>query len=130
MTTAQEIVDNAKAAKPKAKAKAKAHDNGLNASISEAQLALQSNRQAIIAKAIADQDAEDKTLYFNARLAASQNNVAFFESIDYQDLSLRAAKKTANILRPTQTPLQLASSEVVIYPKASDWLDQLDGDDE
>ena len=117
---------------PKKPVESTAHDTGLNASIEEAQMILQANRQAIIAKGIADQNAEDKNLYFNSRVATSQNNVAFFESIGYGDLSVRAAKKTANILRPAQATLQLAASaesEVVIYPNASDWLDQLDGDE-
>lgn len=138
--TPEEIANNAKTTctkPPRNTGKKKpvastAHDTNLNASIDEAQLALQANRQAIIEKAIADQDAEDKTLYFNARLATSQNNVQFFQSIGYADLSNRAAKKTANILRPAQATLQLAASaasEVVIYPNASDWLDQLDGDE-
>jgi hypothetical protein len=143
--TPEQIADNARANKatkpPKNTGKGKTkppaastvHDDGLELSVLEAQTALQVNRQAIIAKAIADQNAEDKTLYFNARLATSQNNVAFFESIDYQNLSGRSAKKTAHILNPVQPQQrQLAaasdSQETIPAYSVDEFLDGLDLD--
>lgn len=112
------------------------HDNALDLSVAEAQAILRANDDAIIAKAISDQEASDRNLYLRSRVAASQNDRAFFESIDYQNLSDRAAKKTANILQPVQAQRQLAGAaqpESVPAPTVNDFLDKLEaflGDDD
>ena len=145
--TPEQIADNArkgKADKPpkppsgkKGGAKGSpVHDDALDLSVAEAQAILRANDDAIIAKAISDQEASDRNLYLRSRVAASQNDRAFFESIDYQNLSDRAAKKTANILQPVQAQRQLAGAaqpESVPVPTVNDFLDKLEaflGDDD
>jgi hypothetical protein len=138
--TPEQIADNAranKAAKPpkttgkKNGAKASnVHNDALDLSVSEAQQILSANRQSILEKAIADQEAEDRKLYLNARVAASQNNLAFFQSISYANLSDRVAQKTAHILQSAQ-PSQLAlagaapTEEKPVY-SVDDFLDGLE----
>lgn len=149
MTTTNEYVAAAaKAAKPKTttprtpkKPKtpvvaSDVHDEVLTDKLADYQDQVTEDDQAIVERAIADEIARKKALYFSARAQASKHCLEQIVQISSATITERAVRKSANLLAPqptTQptTQLQLAGSEPLTTPlTADDWCAwESEGDD-
>lgn len=138
--TAQEILDNAKAnaaakppktstprnpRKPKNPVTASAvHDEVITGKLADYQDQLADDDQAIVERAIADEIARKKALYFSTRAQASKHCLEQIVQISSETITDRAVRKSANLLAPQPTAqLQLTGSAdaVSALPTCEDW---------
>lgn len=133
--TAEQIAANAKAKpktstprnprKPKSPVTASSvHDEVITGKLADYQEQLADDDQAIVERAIADEIARKKALYFSTRAQASKHCLEQIVQISSETITDRAVRKSANLLAPQPTArLQLTGSVETSspLPTADDW---------
>lgn len=111
--------------KPKSPVTASAvHDEVITGKLADYQDQLADDDQAIVERAIADEIARKKALYFSTRAQASKHCLEQIVQISSETITERAVRKSANLLAPQPTAqLQLAGSAETqsALPTCADW---------
>lgn len=100
------------------------HDEVITGKLADYQDQLADDDQAIVERAIADEIARKKALYFSTRAQASKHCLEQIVQISSETITKRAVRKSANLLAPQPAAqLQLAGSGEVLnpLPTADDW---------
>ena len=100
------------------------HDEVITSKLADYQDQLADDDQAIVERAIADEIARKKALYFSTRAQASKHCLEQIVQISSETIATRAVRKSANLLAPQPAAqLQLAGSAETSnpLPTANDW---------